>query len=149
MRMTFCMVLATATLALVTSCATLVAGGSPTIIIDGDTPNPVTIVTAKKTYKDVLLPVTVEVNRHKIEGQRIQVLSKTEKYRDLYLTKKTNSWAYGNILLGGLIGWGIDLITNCVAKPKDTNFYLIEKKDMPRLAAPAADTLTTSPVSEP
>ncbi len=149
MRKTFCMVLATATLALVTSCATLVAGGNPTIIIDGDTPNPVTIVTARKTYKDVLLPVTVEVNRHKIEGQRIQVLSKTEKYRDIYLTKKTNSWAYGNILLGGLIGWGIDLITNCVAKPKDTNFYLIEKKDMPQLAAPAADTLTTSPASKP
>lgn len=143
------MILATATLALVTSCATLVAGGSPTIIIDGDTPNPVTIVTAKKTYKDVLLPVTVEVNRHKIEGQRIQVLSKTEKYRDIYLTKKTNSWAYGNILLGGLIGWGIDLITNCVAKPKDTNFYLIEKQDMPQFAAPAADTLTTRPASEP
>ncbi len=143
------MLFAAATLTLVTSCATIVAGGSPSITIDGDTPNPVTIVTAKRTYKDVLLPVTVEVSRHKIDGQRIQVLSKTEKYRDIFLSKKTNSWAYGNILLGGLIGWGIDLITNCVAKPKETNYYLIEKKAMPLLAAPAAETLPTDSVGRP
>ncbi len=79
----------------------------------------------------------------------IQVLSKTEKYRDIFLSKKTNSWAYGNILLGGLIGWGIDLITNCVAKPKETNYYLIEKKAMPLLAAPAAETLPTDSVGRP
>lgn len=100
MRKTFCVLFATATLALVTSCATIVAGGNPSITIDGDTPNPVTIVTAKKTYKDVLLPVTVEVSRHKIDGQRVQVLSKTEKYRDIYLSKEptrglmaTSCWA--------------------------------------------------------
>ncbi len=149
MRKTFCVLFATATLTLVTSCATIVAGGNPSITIDGDTPNPVTIVTAKKTYKDVLLPVTVEVSRHKIDGQRVQVLSKTEKYRDIYLSKKTNSWAYGNILLGGLIGWGIDLITNCVAKPKETNYYLIEKKDVPQIAVPATGTAAIDSEARP
>ena len=50
----------------------------------------------------------------------------------------------------GRTDWlGIDLITNCVAKPKETNYYLIEKKAMPLLAAPAAETLPTDSVGRP
>lgn len=33
-----------------TSCATIVAGGNPKITIDGDTKDPVTIITEKQTY---------------------------------------------------------------------------------------------------
>ena len=35
------------------SCATIVAGGSPRITIDGDTKEPVTIITEKQTYPNV------------------------------------------------------------------------------------------------
>ena len=110
-----------------TSCATIVAGGNPKITIDGDTKDPVTIITEKQTYPNVTLPYTVQVDRHKIDGQRIKIQSETKDYRDVVLQKKINSWTWGNILLGGLIGWSIDLITNCVAKPDKPN-YIIEER---------------------
>lgn len=109
------------------SCATIVAGGSPKITIDGDTRMPVTIITEKQTYPNVTLPYTVQVNRHHIDGQRIQIQSEDCDYRDVVLEKKVNSWTWGNILLCGLIGWSVDLITNCVAKPSKAN-YIIEKR---------------------
>jgi hypothetical protein len=114
-------------IASMSSCATIVAGGSPRITIDGDTKEPVTIITEKQTYPNVQLPYTVQVNRHHIDGQRIQIQSDKDSYRDVVLEKKVNSWTWGNILLGGLIGWSVDLITNCVSKPSKPN-YFIEKR---------------------
>lgn len=110
-----------------TSCATIVAGGNLKITIDGDTKDPVTIITEKQTYPNVTLPYTVQVDRHKIDGQRVKIQSETKDYRDVVLQKKINSWTFGNILIGGLIGWSIDLITNCVAKPDKPN-YIIEER---------------------
>lgn len=109
------------------SCATIVAGGSPKITIDGDTKDPVTIITEKQTYPNVQLPYTVQVNRHHIDGQRVKIQSDKKSYRDVVLKKKVNSWTWANILFGGLVGWGVDLITNCVAKPSEPT-YFIEKK---------------------
>ena len=106
------------------SCATIVAGGSPKITIDGDTKNPVTIITEKQTYPNVTLPYTVRVNRHHIDGQRVQIQSENGNYRDVVLEKKVNNWTWGNILIGGLIGWGVDLITNSVAKPSKPNYFI-------------------------
>ena len=40
------------------------------------------------------------------------------------LRKTLNAWTLGNILIGGLIGWGIDLGTNCVSKPAQTEFTI-------------------------
>lgn len=111
------------------SCATIVAGGSPKITIDGDTKEPVTIITEKQTYPNVQLPYTVQVNRHHIDGQRIQIQSEKNNYRDVVLDKTVNSWTFGNILIGGLIGWGVDLITNCVSKPSKATYYIEKKKD--------------------
>lgn len=111
------------------SCATIVAGGSPKITIDGDTKEPVTIITEKQTYPNVQLPYTVQVNRHHIDGQRIQIQSEKNNYRDVVLDKAVNSWTFGNILIGGLIGWGVDLITNCVSKPSKATYYIEKKKE--------------------
>lgn len=120
-------VIASAISVLMPSCASIVAGGSPRVTIDGDTREPVTIITEKQTYPNVTLPYTVQVNRHHIDGQRIQVQSEKAAYRDVVLEKKVNAWTFGNILIGGLVGWSIDLITNCVAKPSKPNYY-IEKR---------------------
>ena len=109
---------------LLSSCATIVSGGSPTITIDGNLTEPVTITTTKHTYPNVTLPCVVKVNRHKLDGQRIYIQSETTRYKDVVLEKSINGWAFGNILIGGLIGWGIDLGTNCVSKPAQTHFYI-------------------------
>lgn len=109
---------------LLSSCASIVSGGSPKITIDGNVREPVTITTTKQTYHNVTLPYVVSVNRHKIDGQRIYVQSETTRYRDIVLEKATNGWAFGNILIGGLIGWGIDLGTNAVSTPAQKRFYI-------------------------
>ena len=106
------------------SCATIVAGGSPRITIDGDTKAPVTIITEKQTHPNVQLPYEVQVNRHHIDGQRIQIQSDNGSYRDIVLEKEVNGWTWGNILIGGLIGLGVDLITNCVAKPSKPTYFI-------------------------
>lgn len=111
------------------SCATIVAGGSPRITIDGDTRKPVTIITEKQSYHDVTLPYEVKVNRHHIDGQRIQIKSETDDYRDVVLEKKVNTWTWGNLIFGGFIGWSIDLITNCVSKPSKPNYFIEKRKE--------------------
>lgn len=126
---------------LLSSCATIVSGGSPTIIIDGNVKEPVTITTTKQSYPNVTLPYSVKVSRHKLDGQRIHVQSETTRYKDIILEKKTNEWAFGNILLGGLIGWGVDLGTNAVSKPAQTRFY-INANDVQ--GSPAQQTSTTT-----
>lgn len=116
------------------SCATILSGGAPSITINGNVNEPVDIITTKQVYQRVNLPVIVKVKRHKLEGQRIQITSENYKFNDIVLEKQVNSWAFGNILLGGLIGWGIDLATNSVVKPLQTH-YMIQptenKKNIP------------------
>ena len=124
-----CSVAATVVMAtlLLTSCATIVAGGAPKIIINGDVPEPVTIETEEAAYIDVTLPFMVKVKRHHIDGQRIKITSENYQYNDIMLRKTLNDWTLGNILIGGLIGWGIDLGTNCVSKPAQTEFTITPK----------------------
>lgn len=82
------------------------------------------ITTEKKTYDNVTLPAVVKVKRHHLDGQRIKITSENYKFNDIVLTKTVNGMAFGNILIGGLIGWGIDLSTNCVSKPEKTEFTI-------------------------
>lgn len=111
---------------MMTSCATIVSGGSPSITIDGNVKGPVTIKTEKQTYSNVNLPYVVKVNRHKLDGQRISIQSENKRYRDIVLEKSTNAWAFGNILLGGIIGWCVDMGTNAVSVPSQKRFYVNE-----------------------
>lgn len=121
------MMLVMMTLAILTSCATLFAGGDPVITIDGNAKEAVTIITEKQTYPNVTLPCDVKVNRHHIDGQRVKIQSDNYVYRDIVLEKSINEWTWGNILIGGLIGWGIDMGTNCVSKPSQKLYYIQEQ----------------------
>ncbi|MBQ8712441.1 MAG: hypothetical protein IJ551_06445 [Prevotella sp.] len=107
---------------LLSSCATIISGGDPSITINGNVNEPVNITTTKQTYQGVKLPAVVKVNRHKLDGQRILITSESYKFNDIILEKKVNGWAFGNILIGGLIGWGVDLGTNAVVEPVQTHF---------------------------
>lgn len=109
---------------LLSSCATVLSGGSPEITIDGNVSEPVTITTTKQTYPNVTLPYVVKVSRHKLNGQRIYVQSETTRYKDIVLEKRINAVTFANILIGGLIGWGVDLGTNAVSKPAQKHFYI-------------------------
>ena len=112
------------------SCASIVSGSKYKIRIDGDTKEPLTIVTEKKVYHDVLLPTKVKIKRHGIEGQRIKIQSKTTEYPDIVLRKKVNGWAFLNFVsfFGAPIGWTIDLATNSVSIPEQRKFYIGTKE---------------------
>lgn len=116
-----CLILSTL---LLSSCATIISGISPSIHIDGNNPEPVTITTSYQTYENVNLPQVVKVKRKKLDGQRIQITSPNYDYKDIVLKKTVNGWTFGNILLGGLIGWGVDLGTNAVSKPQQDTFQV-------------------------
>ena len=99
------------------SCATIITGSTCKVTIDGNVDEPVTITTTFQTYEDVELPQVVLINRKAIDGQRIEIESEHYKFKDVVLRKSINPWAWGNILIGGLIGLAIDLGTNAVSEP--------------------------------
>lgn len=107
------------------SCASILTGNDPKIRIEGEVDEPVTITTEKKIYKNVTLPTVVQVKRHGIDGQRIKIKSENYYFKDIVLEKTVNAVTFGNILAGGLIGWGVDLATNCVSVPRK-KLYEIE-----------------------
>lgn len=106
------------------SCGSIFSGGSPEILLEGRTNEPVTISTSKNVYYGVHLPMEVKVKRHGLEGQRIHIESDNYTYPDIVLDKRVNKITYANILLGGIIGWSVDLATNCVAVPKQKSFLV-------------------------
>lgn len=106
------------------SCATICAGGDPSITINGQVDEPVTIKTEKQTYLQVMLPAVVQVDKHKLKGQQIHIESEHYLFNDLFLDKQVNGWTFANIIIGGFVGWGVDLITNCVVRPKQTQFTI-------------------------
>ena len=106
------------------SCATIITGTTSKVTIDGDVNEPVTITTSFQTYEDVELPQVVKISRKAIDGQRIQIESEHYKFKDVVLRKSINGWTWGNILIGGLIGWAIDLGTNAVSKPAIDTFNI-------------------------
>ena len=106
------------------SCATIVSGTSAKITLEGDVPEPVTIKTDYQTYPNVNLPAVVRVKRQHIEDKHISITSENYTFRDIVLQKAVNEWAFGNVLIGGLVGLGVDLVTNCVSKPEQSTFFI-------------------------
>ena len=106
------------------SCATIISGTTATVQIDGKFTEPMTITTSFQTYEEVVLPAEVKIKRQHLDGQRIKISSPNYTYEDIILNRKTNGWAFGNILIGGLIGLGVDLGTNAVSKPGQDTYYI-------------------------
>ena len=98
---------------LFSSCATIFSGTEP-----------MTVTTSYQTYEDVVLPATVKVERKHLGGQHIRITSPNYTYEDIVLNRKVNGWAFGNILIGGLIGLAVDLGTNAVSKPGQDVYYI-------------------------
>ena len=106
------------------SCATIMSGTTATVQIDGKFTEPMTITTSFQTYEEVVLPAEVKVNRKHLGGQHIRITSPNYTYEDIILNRQINGWAFGNILIGGLIGLGVDLGTNAVSKPGQDMYYI-------------------------
>lgn len=105
------------------SCATIFSGTKADIFIDGEVEEPVTINTTVGEYKDVTLPTLVEVNRHQLDGQHIQISSEHHSFDDIVLKKSVNGLAVVSAFLYGA-PFFIDLATNAVSKPKYDQFFI-------------------------
>ena len=68
-----------------------------------------------------------KINRHGIDGQRVKIKSENYEYKDIVLEKKINAVTFGNILLGGIPGWLVDLATNCVSMPQKKHYDITGK----------------------
>lgn len=106
---------------LLSSCGTIFPGTSK-IKLEGQSVEPVNITTSKGTYNQVYLPIEVKISRHGLKGQRINISSENYTYPEIVLDKKINPWTFANIILGGVIGWSIDLATNGVSIPCKKQF---------------------------
>ena len=95
--------------------------------IDGKFTEPMTVTTSYQTYEDVVLPAEVKVDRKHLAGQHIRITSPNYTYEDIILNRKINGWAFGNILIGGLIGLCVDLGTNAVSNPGQDVYYVKSK----------------------
>ena len=105
------------------SCASIISGTRADIILNGSIDEPVDIQTDHKYYTRQVLPTTVQVKRGK-KVSRIEMSSSNYEYEDVWVTKKTNPWFAGNILLGGLPGMIVDLSTGSAWKPAEESFYV-------------------------
>ena len=117
-------VIVVSVMTLFSSCATIISGTTATVQIDGKFTEPMTITTSFQTYEEVVLPAEVKIKRQHLDGQHIKISSPNYTYEDIILNRQTNGWAFGNILIGGLIGLGVDLGTNAVSKPGQDTYYI-------------------------
>lgn len=99
------------------SCATIVTGTNAEIIINGQQEEPVTIKTFNNTYEGVMLPQTVKVQKKKL-NETISVISEHYNYQSFIPGRKSNPWIFGNIVIGGLIGFGVDALTGGMYEAK-------------------------------
>ena len=106
------------------SCATIISGTNAEVTIDSDIKDPVNITTSLQTYQNVVLPTKVQVKRKHLTGQHINITSEKYKFKDIVLESSINPVTFANILLGGLPGWGVDLITNGVSKPSQSTYFI-------------------------
>ena len=112
------------------SCATITSldgGISPVVTLTSPVTDPVNISTSKGYYENVYFPVKVKVRRHKLNGQRIRIMSDKWEFDDVVMRSQLNGWFFGNIFLGGLIGMGVDLGTGCIMQPVQTEFNVYPK----------------------
>ena len=75
---------------MMSSCATIVTGTNPEVMVEGNIPEPVTIETSYGVYTDVQLPYMVKLKGKHLNGQRIQVSSENYEFKDVLIRKSVN-----------------------------------------------------------
>lgn len=108
-------------LVVITGCATIVGGGPTQDVTVNSNPPGAAIFVAQiddagnltgETAMGLQTPASVSLNR---KGDWVVILKK-EGFQDFTITpsKDVNPWFFGNILIGGLIGSGVDSSTGSI-----------------------------------
>ena len=116
------LIIAFATMLMLSSCATIFCGRSSKITLrDSQVYEPVTITSDAQVKRDVFLPAAIKVKRgYKPSTVRIEA----DSYEPYILTvdKKFNPVSVLNI--GNLLAWGIDAATGAITSPDSKNYDL-------------------------
>lgn len=94
-----------------TGCATIMDGSKQKISFSSNPSNAVVTVDGRIIGKT---PMTEDLSTKDIHTVKMNI----DGYHpyEMTLTKKTNSWVWGNIIFGGFLGLGIDAITGGLYK---------------------------------
>lgn len=111
-----------------TSCATITTamhGGTRNIFLEGEVNEPITVKTSHKTYYDVTLPTKVKISAYRIDEQKINITSRHYRFDDIILKGRLNPMVVCNVLIGGLIGIGVDLAAGTTQVPAQNKFQVV------------------------
>ena len=110
---------------LLTSCATIFSGTRARVIIDGDAPEPLTIVADEQTYDSVSLPASLSIRRDKLT-EPITLTSPHYDYADIIPGRNTNLWIWANYF-NGFLGLPVDLMTGAIYEPAMSRYYISKR----------------------
>ncbi len=119
------------------ACAAIIDGASQDVAVNSNPPGANCILKRKDDIVTVVTstPSTIHIDKTKND---LTITCKKEGYDDAVLSDKSgiDNWVFGNILIGGLIGWGIDSATgsdNNYDTPVTLN--LVKKDNAPTVPA--------------
>ncbi len=112
----FTILAAAVTMLMAQSCATIFSGSTATVTINSNLDTAEKLTVDNYTYHNVEFPLVLKVRRG---FNSTFVVSETEGYDDaqIVIDKNFNATTLLNILLGGIIGMGIDAISGAMTKP--------------------------------
>ena len=111
-------------LILFTSCATIFNGSKAKITLNNDNVRePVQLNVDGKIYPDVYFPTTVRVKRG-FKDSKITAEAKSYEKGEVTVDKKFNGTTLWNLVLGGVVGMGIDAATGAMMKPDAKTYYI-------------------------
>ena len=127
-----------------TGCASIMNGSSVDVTL-ATTPTDAEVKFSGQTYKTTA-PVTIPVPRGK-DDQILHIEKAGYESQDVKLERSLTGWVWGNVILGGLIGFGVDLITQRAwsVDPKDITVSLKQLSGGSGQETPSSTT--TSPKS--
>lgn len=111
------------------SCATLFSGTRAKVTVDSSEPvyAPITLNVDDETYHNVRFPMEVKVKRG-FAPSEIEATASGYTTGTATIDKTFNAVSLGNIVLGGIPGYAVDLVTGAVTKPEKNEYVLYMKE---------------------
>jgi hypothetical protein len=107
-------------LAIVSSgCATIIDGKNQSVSFDSE-PKGATVIVNGRTLG--VTPTTVQIE--KVKGQSLKIEKEGFKVYETQLSTHLNSWFWGNIVIGGLLGSTTDGVTGAMYEYEPNQYYV-------------------------
>ena len=140
------LVLLTVYMGLSTGCATIMNGSTVDVTV-ATTPTDAEVKFSGQTYRTTA-PVIIPVPRGK-EDQLLHIEKEGYESQDIKLERSFAGWVWGNVIFGGLIGLGVDLITQKAWSVEQKDVQVSLKQLSEGSGQASQSSTTTTPKSSP